>query len=479
MILRTFIILSSLVSIARAQTPVGARAETTPVPNSGDAADDPAIWVHPTDPSLSVIIGTDKQEGLAVYDLQGRQLQFLSDGEPNNVDLRKDFLLGGQRVTLVVASDRADNKIALYVLDATTRTLRDVAARNLTTSIAIYGCCMYRSNTGDYYANVTSKSGGFEQWRLFDNGSGKVDGLRVRTFDVGSDCEGCVADDELGFLFIGEEGEGVWRYGAEPGAGSTRISVDDTSGPNLTADVEGLSIYYAAGGKGYLLVSSQGDNTFSAYERQAPHRHVFNFEIVSSGSVDGVTDCDGIDVMNLSLGSAFPEGLFVAQDGSNSGGNQNFKLLSWKDIAIAASPGLLVDPVYDPHQPVVCATRASMAARNGSNPSLLTAQSMPLLGSTWRVNLDCRGKAGTGIGWLFAFELGGGGTNVFGAGELLVDPTSRSIFRVHAPHLGGNLPFNLAIPNSVALCGMTTTVQGLCTGGSQGLTNALDIVLGF
>ena len=39
--------------------------ETDPVPSSGDAADDPAIWVHPTDPSLSTVIGTDKNSGLA------------------------------------------------------------------------------------------------------------------------------------------------------------------------------------------------------------------------------------------------------------------------------------------------------------------------------------------------------------------------------------------------------------------------------
>ena len=39
-------------------TPV---VETSPVPHTGDAADDVAIWVHLTDPVLSTIIGTDKQ----------------------------------------------------------------------------------------------------------------------------------------------------------------------------------------------------------------------------------------------------------------------------------------------------------------------------------------------------------------------------------------------------------------------------------
>ena len=66
---------------------VGATVETEPVPSGGDAADDPAIWVHPSDPAESTIIGTDKQGGLVVYDLAGKQLQYLPDGKMDNVDL--------------------------------------------------------------------------------------------------------------------------------------------------------------------------------------------------------------------------------------------------------------------------------------------------------------------------------------------------------------------------------------------------------
>jgi 3-phytase len=45
--------------------------ETVPVPTGGDAADDATIWVHPIAPALSLVIGTDKDDGLAVYDLAG------------------------------------------------------------------------------------------------------------------------------------------------------------------------------------------------------------------------------------------------------------------------------------------------------------------------------------------------------------------------------------------------------------------------
>ena len=74
---------------AMAATPPFATVETEPVPDAGDAADDAAIWVHPTDPALSTIIGTNKDGGgLAVYDLTGSQVQYLAADDANNVDLR-------------------------------------------------------------------------------------------------------------------------------------------------------------------------------------------------------------------------------------------------------------------------------------------------------------------------------------------------------------------------------------------------------
>src|SRR3954452_24501788 len=71
------------------------RGQTDPVPHGGDAADDPAIWAHPDDPAKSLILGTDKQGGLHVYDLDGGNLQTVADGAlPNNVDVVYGFRLG-------------------------------------------------------------------------------------------------------------------------------------------------------------------------------------------------------------------------------------------------------------------------------------------------------------------------------------------------------------------------------------------------
>ncbi len=328
---------------------VTATVETDPVPNGGDAADDAAIWIHPTDPALSTILGTDKRGGIAVYDLSGQQIQYLPDGRMNNVDLRYNFPLGGESIALVTASNRTDDTLAVYTVDPRTRMLRNVAADSLMSGLNVYGSCMYRSaSTGEYYNFVNSNGGGVEQWRLFDNGSGGVTGTRVRTLNVGSIVEGCVADDVLGDFYIGEENVGIWKYGAEPGDGEGRTSVDVTgSQGHLVADVEGLTLYYATGGRGYLIASSQGNDTFVLYERGRRNTYVATFEIVP-GAIDGVDDTDGIDVTNAPLGPAFPDGVFIAQDGTNPGANQNYKLVRWDDIATAVDPPLRIDLVWDP-----------------------------------------------------------------------------------------------------------------------------------
>jgi 3-phytase len=272
--------------------------------------------------------GTNKGGGLAVYDLAGKQIQYLPDGRMNNVDLRDGFLLGGERVTLVTAGDRTDNTIAIYRINHSTRLLENVAARKIKT-LETYGSCMYRSRTtGRVYYFVNSKAGGVEQWELFDKGTGNVDAKRVRTFNVGTQPEGCVADDELGHLYIGEEDVGIWKYSAEPESGTARTQVDKTGpGGHLVSNVEGLTIAYEPRGEGYLIASSQGNDTYVVYRRERDNQYVKTFRIVDGGGIDGTSGTDGIDVTTANLGPAFPRGLFVAQDGHTDEGNQNFKLV--------------------------------------------------------------------------------------------------------------------------------------------------------
>lgn len=317
---------------APAVADVSARVETSPVPHKGDAADDPAIWVNPQDPSLSAVIGSDKLGGIGVYDLDGREIQYLRAGKINNVDLRTGFTLGGREVVVVAGSNRTDNSIALFTLDPKTRTLTDVAARKISSTPQSYGACLYHSKaTGKFYCFVTAKTGVVEQYELFE-AAGKIDARKVRSFNLGSVAEGCVADDELGQLYVSQELVGIWKLGAEPEAGETRKLVDKAGKGALVADVEGLAIAYGKDGKGYLMVSSQGNHTYVVYRREGDNAFVKTFRIVDANGVDGAAETDGIDVTTASLGDAFPRGLFVAQDGFNDNGNQNFKLVPLERI---------------------------------------------------------------------------------------------------------------------------------------------------
>lgn len=320
-------------AMTEAMENIEATVETEPVPNGGDSADDPAIWINPANPALSTIIGTDKSGGLAVYDLSGKQIQYVPDGLMDNVDLRDNFTLGGQKVSIVTASNRKDNSIAIYKVNPQTRQLEPAAARVIKNGIPIYGMCMYRSaKSNKTYYFGTSKTGEVEQWELFDNGAGKVDAKSVRKFKVGTVVEGCVADDELGHFYVSEEAIGIWKYGAEPETGDARTQVDKVGGGNLVADVEGLTLAYEPNGKGYLMVSSQGNYSYAVYRREGSNEFVKKFRIGNGSSIDGAEETDGIDVTTANLGPAFPSGVFVVQDGFNDKGNQNFKLVPFQSI---------------------------------------------------------------------------------------------------------------------------------------------------
>ena len=330
--------------------PVTATAETMPVAHSGDAADDIAVWAHPTDRALSTVIGTDKQGGLDVYDLRGRLLHHYADSSPNNVDVRDDFVLYGRQTSIVTTSSKDDDALRVYRVDPVTRGLEYVAARTLSVGLGISGLCMYRSaTTGRYYAFDSDSSGNLQQWELFDAGAGKIDARKVRTLQVGSTTEGCVADDALGHLYVAEEDVALWKYSAEPTGGTARTAVD-TAGARLTPDIEGLALYDAGAGTGYLLASSQGSSTYAVYERGGANAYVTSFA-VGSGPVDGTSSTDGIDVSALPLGPQFPEGVFLAQDGSNDGGNQNFKLVPWGSVARSVDPPLIVNGGGPPPPP--------------------------------------------------------------------------------------------------------------------------------
>ncbi len=332
---------------------VTASIETDNMDTSGDSADDPAVWIHPDDPSKSLIIGTNKKAGLVVYDLEGKEKQFIPAGRVNNVDIRYGFALGDKKVDIVAASNRSFNSISIFAIDPDSGILRDVSARTIMSALdEVYGFCLYKSpSSGKYYAFVNSKNGAVEQWELKATSNLLIDAEKVRSFQVGLQTEGCVADDELGYFYIGEETFGIWKYFADPNQPLDRKLVADTTEPYLSSDIEGLTIYYAADGKGYLIASVQGLNTYAVYERNWKNKFLGCFSIGDGSEIDGVKETDGIDVINYGLGNKFPNGCFIAQDGYNKDGDkdttQNFKIVPWESIANSFDKKLLIDNTFD------------------------------------------------------------------------------------------------------------------------------------
>lgn len=323
---------------------VHATMETEPVDHDGDAADDPAIWVHPTDPGKSAIIATDKKGGLAVYDLSGKRLQFLPDGKMNNVDLRGGFKLGGKTVTLIAASDRTHKSIALYTIDPDTRLLTNVADDVQPTNLSDpYGLCMYRDRKGGTFVFISDPDGLVRQWKLTATPAGKVRAEAVRDLRFDTQTEGCVADDETGALYVAEEDVALWRLGADAKAGSVKKAVARVAdNPALKDDLEGIGLYAQGGGKGFLVLSSQGDNTYAVFRREGDNAYVGSFAVTADGgkAIDGISETDGLDVTSASLGAGLEGGAFVAQDGRNISPpeHQNFKLVPWSAIAEKLNP---------------------------------------------------------------------------------------------------------------------------------------------
>ncbi|WP_431905221.1 phytase [Micromonospora carbonacea] len=219
----------------------------------GDAdADDPAIWVHPTDPAGSLVIATAKNGGLRVYDLAARERQAIAtppapgpDDEPgrfNNVDLVAGFRLGGQRVDLAVVTDRGRDQLRFYRIDPATRLLTDVTAPGVPFAFSrdqaevdeqrtAYGLGAYVDPAGAAYAVVSRRStpevGVF---RLVER-AGRVTYRPVDRLTLpsaftlpdgtawspctdpgdGPQVEGTVVDPDTGVVHLAQEKVGLWR----------------------------------------------------------------------------------------------------------------------------------------------------------------------------------------------------------------------------------------------------------------------------
>jgi 5'/3'-nucleotidase SurE len=371
---------------------------SAPEPELTGDSDDPAIWVHPTDASKSVVFATLKDGGLFSVDLQGNILETFrpadfGDIRYNNVDVVYGFTglgLGGEfKTDLAVLSDRQNDTLAILTIDPDTGAITDITSPDIPETIfgvddgeaTAYGLATYTSPvSGKSYAFVTQASGNLVAQLELIPQVGPADEffvtaevvrileLPVPTGDpADSQSEGLVIDQELGLLYVALETEvGILRFSAEPDGGNDFTLVQAIDREGLVPDIEGLSIYYGANGSGYLLVNSQGDSSYAVFTRDGTNEYLGNFVVGANGDIDQVNESDGLDVLNLPLGPDFPNGLLVLHDGANDPQNPvqdeeelennstNFKFVPWESVANAFPNPLQIDTTsFDPRNPQV------------------------------------------------------------------------------------------------------------------------------
>jgi 3-phytase len=324
-----------------------------------DDPDDPAIWVHPTDPSRSLVIATNKVDApngaLVVFGLDGAIRQTVAGlRRPNNVDVEYGLSLGGQSADIAVAAERYRSRLAVFRIAPDGSSISDVASEGDTRvfidrtgeQAAPMGVSLYRREAdGAVFAIVAPKEGPRQgylgQYRLEDDGKGRVKATFVRYFGRFSgwgEIEAVAVDDALGYVYYADEGDGIHKYHADPDRPEANQELAHFGRTGFQADREGIAVYARDDGTGYIVCTDQiaGNSRYHVYKREgepgAPHDHSKLLKIVRGGA----DSTDGLEITSQALGPVYPAGLMVAMNSSG----RNFLFFRWEDVANAGQPRL-------------------------------------------------------------------------------------------------------------------------------------------
>lgn len=304
--------------------------------------DDPAIWLHPTDPFKSLVLGTDKDEdgALYVFGLDGKVIEektIRNLKRPNNVDIEYGLSVNGAPTDIAVTTERLENRIRVFRLpDMVAIDNGGIPVFDGEEQRAPMGLALYKRPTDDaIFAIVGRKDGPTDgsylwQYLLEDDSNGSIKATKVREFGIYSgvkEIEAIAVDDVLGYVYYSDENVGVRKYYADPNRADANQELALFGTDGFAEDHEGISIYPINDGTGYILVSDQKANQFQIFKREGesdnPHEHKC-IKVVKVST----NESDGSDVTNARLNDVFPVGLFVAMSD-----NKTFQFYSWADIA--------------------------------------------------------------------------------------------------------------------------------------------------
>jgi 3-phytase len=288
--------------------------------------DDPAIWVDPADPARTLIVGTDKDidGALYVFGLDGRVREDLVVRgllRPNNVDIARGVMLGGKPVDVAIVAERFAHRIRVYALPD----MRPVdgggipvfegeRARDVMGVAAwvrpVDGALLVTVSRSDRYA---PKQGYLHQYRLVDDGAGRLRGLRVRAFGEWSgrkEIEALSVDAVGGHLFASDETFGLRKYRVDPAAEDADEELATFGTTGFARDHEGSAVMRDAAGRAWLWVSDQQAGTLRVFDLAGSPGKPDEPRFI--GHVPfAARETDGIDLVVGDL-PGFPGGLLVA-----------------------------------------------------------------------------------------------------------------------------------------------------------------------
>ncbi len=304
--------------------------------------DDPAIWINPSNPALSLIVGTDKDSvgALYVFDLTGKVIDSLVRRDiqrPNNVDISYGLSLGNGTVDFAVTGERLTSKLRFFSLPE----MKEINAGGIGIFLGetgheyrdLMGVAAYKSSkSGKTYVIAGRKNGptdGTYLWQyevIGENGQIRLE--LVRKFGQYSgikEIEAIAVDAELGYIYYSDEQVGVRKYYAEPDMGNDELALFATEG--FMDDNEGISIYKLDDTTGYILVSDQQASLFHVFPREGTEGNPHDHSLITKIAVSTL-ESDGSEVTSISLGPDFPKGLFVAMSD-----DKTFQIYRWEDLA--------------------------------------------------------------------------------------------------------------------------------------------------
>lgn len=329
-------------------------------------------------------------------------------GRYNNVDIAYDVEFAGERIDVAVVSDRYNDQLRFFMIDpagadAATPLVEVTAPEQpflfspdratVDEEHTAYGVAVWQPEGDAAYAVVTQEGAttlAAARIVQVDGGLGYTD---VATTEIPSSfplpdgttwvpcdepgisphLEGLTVDQRSGVLYAGQEDVGLWRVQLPFGSSEPTLvdrvkdfGIHDAYDPQteecepidpaatgfggsvLEADAEGVDLYYGPGATGYLIVSSQGDDTFAVYQRQGANRLIGSFRVDGVDGADEINGSDGLAVTNRPVGD-YRQGLLVTHDEPETGPDvddsrdaTNFSYVAWDDVADAL--GLTVSP---------------------------------------------------------------------------------------------------------------------------------------